>query len=149
MSVEKKWLVNETTVVDQSTGEVVTTSKKFAVKQSVEEFYMTFINFIKPFYELTSGTDIKLLTWMCTQAEYNTGRVLITPDVRREIIELLGVTGQQVSNSISSLKKKNLLIGNRGTYYLNPEIYWKGSMDARKGLIEKYPTLTINFKLEE
>ena len=147
--MEKRFLVNETTTVDTSTGEVLTTSKKFAVRQTVEEFYMTFINFIKPFYELTSGTDIKLLTWMCTKAEYNTGRVLITPDIRKEIVILLGVTAQQISNSITALKNKNLLKGSRGTYYINPEIYWKGSMDARKGLMEQYPKLTINFKLEE
>ena len=70
-------------------------------------------------------------------AEYNTGRVLITSDVRKEICQLLQISTQQVTNSLASLKKIGLIKGERGTYYLNPLVYWKGTNDSRNSLLRE------------
>lgn len=147
--MEKKWLINETTTVDQSTGEVLTTSKKFAVKIDSEEFYMTFVSCIAPLFKLKSAIDIKLLIWLCKEAEFNTGRVLITPEVRIQLLsDLDDISSTQVSKSLASLSKKELIKGTRGTYYINPLIFWKGHIDTRKDYMRNYSNFVINFNLE-
>jgi hypothetical protein len=135
--ITNKYLKNETTTVDEETGEVVTTSKTFAVKVARDEFYMSYISNMMGVFNLKSVVDIKLLTRMCMIAEYNTGRVLITSEVRKETGDLLQVSTQQITNSLYSLKKLGLIKGNRGTYFLNPMVYWKGSNDVRDNLLRE------------
>lgn len=145
--MEKRFLRNETTSVDRETGEIITTSKTFSVKATQDEFYMSYINNMVGFFNLKSAVDIKLITKMCMIAEYNTGRVLITPDVRSEIKQLLNISSQQMTNSIANLKKIGLLKGQRGTYQLNPMVFWKGSNDTRNAFISGGNSLrvTIDF----
>lgn len=147
--MEKKWLINETTTVDQSTGEVLTTSKKFAVKIDSEEFYMTFVSCIAPIFKLKSAIEIKLLIWLCKEAEFNTGRVLITPEIRNELlVELGNIRSTQISKALSALASKQLIKGTRGTYYINPSIFWKGHQDVRKDYMKNCPNFVLNFNLE-
>ena len=133
--MEKKYLKNETTVVDQETGEIITTSKTYAVKSQQDEFYISYINNMVGFFNLKSVVDIKLITKMCMIAEYNTGRVLITREVRAEIKQLLKISSQQMTNSLNSLRKIGLIKGTYGTYFLNPMVYWKGTNDSRNDLL--------------
>ena len=121
--MERKFLKNEVTKVDSETGEIVTTSRTFSVKTNIDEFYFSYINNMMGFFNLKSAIDCKLITKMCMIAEYNTGRVLITPEVRREVCKLLNISTQQITNSLSSLKKIGLIKGERGTYQLNPMVY--------------------------
>lgn len=135
--MDRKYLKNETTVVDTETGEVITTSKTFAIKTQHDEFYMSYINNMVGFFNLKSIVDIKLITKMCMIAEYNTGRVLITREVRNEIKELLRISSQQMTNSLNSLKNIGLIKGSYGTYFLNPMVYWKGTNDSRNNFIRQ------------
>ncbi len=129
--MDRKFLRNETVSVDRETGEIITTSKTFSIKATQDEFYMSYISNMVGFFNLKSAVDIKLITKMCMIAEYNTGRVLITPEVRKDIQELLNISSQQMTNSISNLKKIGLIKGSRGTYHLNPMVFWKGTNDSR------------------
>ena len=141
--MEKKYLKNETTVVDQETGEIITTSRTFGIKTSVDEFYMSYISNMVGFFNLKSAIDCKLITKMCMIADYNTGRVLITPEVRRDILSLLVISSQQMSNSLAALKKIGLIKGSKGTYYLNPMVYWKGTNDSRNSILREESGLRV------
>lgn len=141
-------LKNETVYTDQETGEVIVTSKTFNVKTSQESFYMSFIENMSGFFKLRSAIDIKVLAKVCIIAEYNSGRVLITPVVRKEIIEFLNISTQQLTNSIASLKKNNLITGERGTYYINPKVFWKGNTDVRNSFLKKGGLFSVKIDFE-
>lgn len=141
--MDRKFLRNETVSVDKETGEIITTSKTFSVKVTQDEFYMSYINNMVGFFNLKSAVDIKLITKMCMIAEYNTGRVLVTPEVRKDVQQLLNISSQQMTNSIANLKKIGLIRGSRGTYHLNPMVFWKGTNDSRTAYLREEGGLRV------
>lgn len=115
---------------------------------SQESFYMSFIENMSGFFKLRSAIDIKVLAKVCMIAEYNSGRVLITSVVRKEIIEFLNISTQQLTNSLASLKANNLITGERGTYYINPKVFWKGHSDVRDSFLKKGGLLSVKIDFE-
>ena len=61
--------------VDKDTGEVLSyeSQKTFTQKIDKDKFYITYIDFIAPFFQLKSAKAKDLLIWMCNNAEFNTG----------------------------------------------------------------------------
>lgn len=147
-----KRLINETTIesVDKSTGEVIvqTTSKSYSVKTDVDTFYMSFVEFMQPFFELRSTTDKNLIVRLCTEAEYNTGKVYITTEYRDTLCEFLGIDKTALSKSLKRLKDKGLLFGDRGSYVINPIIFWKGDTKTRDTLLKSKDGLSINIQFK-
>lgn len=141
--IKTKKLKHEQTHVDQETGEIYTTSKTFSVKVNQDEFYMTYIENMAGFFNLKSLVEIKVLTKFCIMAEYNIGRVLLPSGERTKLIEFLGISSQQLSNAIKHLKDNGLLEGDKGTYFINPLVFWKGRNDTRNELL-KSGKLTLN-----
>ena len=140
-------LKNETVNYSKETGEIFTTSKSFSVKIDQDNFYMSYIENMSGFFNLKSAIDIKVLTKFCIIAEFNTGKVVLSPAERKEINEFLGISTQQLTNSISSLKKNNLITGEKGSYIINPIVFWKGNNDTRNDLI-KNKKLSLNIEFE-
>lgn len=136
---------------DRDTGEVTTVTKTFAVRsKNTEEFFITFLSGLNAICELSRPSDIKVLALLCSRAEYNTGRVAITPIDRKEIIEKLGITAQAFSNSVNRLKKGALLQGERGEYKINPQHFWKGTTDERNRLLkEKRIDILLKYRSDE
>lgn len=128
-----------TEMIDKETGEVFTieTAKTWTAKQSVEEFYMTFIDVYSTYFTKLNSVKAKdILTWMCMHAEFNTGRVLITPLIRQEICDKLEISSPALSNQLKLLKALKFIDGSKGTYYINPEIFWKGELSVRNKLLQ-------------
>ena len=144
--LKNKRLVNETTTVDRTTGEIVTTSKTFNIKVVGEEFYMTFVPNMASFYEIKSLVDSKVLAKFGEYATFITGEVLLPPSKRAKIASDLKISVQQVTNSILNLKKLGLISGSRGAYELNPFVWWKGTTEARNNLLKNHSLeLTVKF----
>lgn len=146
-------LKNVTETVDTTTGEVITTSKSYTIKSTTPEFYMTFINAVAPIYQITRITDRHVLNKLCELSEYNTGRVKLTPAIRKELLTALGQKGKamstsQLSNSLSRLIKANLISGSSGDYLVNPSIFWKGTNAMRERLLEKEGSLPITIEFQ-
>lgn len=131
-------------ILDRSTDEIVevTTQKTYSIKVDSEKFFMTFIETIAPMYKLKSITDLKLMIKFCTVAEFNTGQIVISPALRRKICQELEISTNMFSMALKSLNSKNLIYGEKGTYYINPQLHWKGTMDARNQIMK---TLEITF----
>jgi hypothetical protein len=147
-----KKLINQTTQssINAETGELieVTVEKSYSIKNvNVDNFYMTFIENMSGYFKLKSAIDIKVLTKFCCMAEFNTGVVNLTTKLRQETCELLQITTQQLTNSISKLKTKGFLTGEKGTYTVNPKVFWKGTTQEREKLL-KSGTLTFNISIE-
>jgi hypothetical protein len=134
--VKNKKLKHEQTHVDTETGEIVTTSKTFNIKVNQDEFYMVYIENMAGFFNLKSVVEMKVLTKFCMMADFNTGRVLLPSGLRTQLVEFLDISSQQLSNAIKKLKENELLDGDKGTYYINPIVFWKGNNETRNTLLK-------------
>lgn len=146
--IKNRKLKHEQTHVDTETGEVITTSKTFNVKVNQDEFYMVYIENMAGFFNLKSAVEIKILTKFCIMADFNTGRVLLPSSLRNDLLQFLGISSQQLTNAIRHLKDNGLLEGEKGVYYINPMIFWKGSNEVRSNLL-KTGKLTLNVEFEK
>lgn len=151
MGKNKKWNQN-TTVVEQlnpETGEkeVIATKKTWSSSFKKDKFYMTFIEFVSPWYELKSDTAKSLLAKMCELAEYNTGMVKLTTAVRQEICKSLSISPNTLTNNLSLLKSKNLIKGDKGDFIINAQIFWKGDAESREKLLNT-PAFRVIFELD-
>lgn len=131
-------LKNEEIRVDQNTGEVLTVTKSYSVKTTSENFFMTFISSLASFYKITSITDVKVLTFLCTNANFNSGHVSLTAAKRKELIDELKLNNRQtVTNSLKRLKGLGLIAGDNGEYDIDPRVFWKGSTDERDKILRR------------
>ena len=134
-------LMNEETVsqVDRLTGEVVdiVVRKRYSIPVKTDEFFMTFVQFMGPFYEIRYADDFKVLGKMCCWAQMNTGEVDLTSMKRKKMMEELVMTKEQISRSLRRLKDLELISGDGGSYEISHEIFWKGGTDERAAVSKK------------
>lgn len=136
--------------VNCETGEVLQyeSTKTYKEKVDSEKFYMVFFDHFHPFQSLKrSAVNNNLLCELCKLAEFNTGIVHMTPKVRLDICNLLGISKSQLCNSLKALKDDNLISANKGDYKLNPQIFWKGDQKIRKEELLKNKELKITYEL--
>lgn len=125
-------------IVDTSTGEVLTFENQKVYTETIdsEHFYMTYLEYIAPLYELKSGIALLVLTWLCEHAQFNTGKVDIPAARREELCSKLGICNNALTNNLKKLKSLNLISGEKGSYQINPQIFWKGDAKSRNDLLE-------------
>lgn len=138
-------------IVDTKTGEMTTLKKTFSVKSKTkEEFFMVFLSGLNAICSLSRPSDIKILACLCERAEYNTGKVRLTPEDRQLIMDKLGIKPQAFSNSLARLRAANLVTGNRGDYEVNPQHFWKGETNERERLLKSRSIdLLLNYRHDE
>lgn len=144
--------VVSTTKIDYSTGEITEDIqvKNFTVQTTTDKFYMTFIDFAAPLFDLKQGLDKALIAKLCCMAEFNTGIVKLTTQDRSDICKFLGISKQQLTNSLGRIKKLNLLSGSNGNFLINPKIFWKGDMKSRsEALKDNQIKMVFNFTAEK
>ena len=143
-------LKNEISVLDPISGHYTTTSKSFNIKvKNSEDFYFTFLSYLKPSLKIKSVRDIHVLTKLCMSMEFNTNRVMLPSFKRKEICSELNIQNTHLSNSIHNLKVLGIVAGEGGSYELNPFIVWKGHTDARDSLLKKDGLeIKLKFKVE-
>lgn len=135
--MEKYQQITQTQTVDVNTGEILQyeTQKTYTRKIESESFYMTFIDYIAPLFNLKSDAAKNVLNWMCCHAEYNTGKVQLTTNQRDLACEELGMKSNSLSNHLKKLKDLKLIDGDRGDFIINPQIFWKGDTVTRNKLL--------------
>ena len=135
-------------IVDRETGEILTaeTSKVFTKKITDDNFYMTFIDYVSPYFKLPPNA-MKVLTWMCKNAEFNTGKVTLASKTRDQLAKDTGISPTTITSNLSTLKKAKLISGERGEFIINPQIFWKGELRARREIL-KDANLKITFSIE-
>jgi hypothetical protein len=135
-------------IVDVTTGGVVKvdTQKTFTEKVSPESFYMTFIGYMSPLFNLHSDVARSILDWMCMRAEYNSGVVDLSASKRQKMCQDLSITSNQVTNNLRKLKELGLITGDKGEFTINPEIFWKGDTKTRQQVLEG-KSLKVSFEI--
>lgn len=129
-----KGTMSTTEVVDSATGEIITVEneKTYSFEVNKDEFYMTYIDFIAPFFNLKSAVAKSLMVALCMKSDFNDGRVYLVGDNRAEIAKLASIPETNLSKYLKELVDNNLIAKlSRGTYRINPQIFWKGENKAR------------------
>ena len=141
----KRTTVKET--FDLNTGELTKIEKSYSIKSKDEEaFFMVFDGSINGMIE-NSSTDISLMFILCSMIEYNESMVVLSPETRNRLMSDLKVGKQALSNSLSRLKKKKFIYGNRNDYTVNPFLFWRGTTNGRRAFIKKNSSkLNLMFK---
>lgn len=113
--------------VDYTTGELIETqietSKTFTKKIDKDKFFMTFVDFISPLYQLKSDTAKSVLSIMCCMAEYNTGKVTLSTAKRNDICNELKISPNTLTNCLKNLKDLKIIEGEKGEFEINPAIH--------------------------
>lgn len=130
-----KYLTKQTIVerVDPKTGEIteLETTKDFKISVKPENFYMVFLNKIAALYGITAMSDMKVMMTMCELAEYNTGTVRMSKNIREVIAQKANVNPTNISKHIKKLQTIGLVTEINKDYLINPEIFWKGTLRTR------------------
>lgn len=139
----------EKTIIDSQTGEVLqtTSQRTFTTHIKTEEFYMTFIDYVAPLYELKSNSLKTLLIYLCEHAEFNTGKVSLTTAARKIACTYLNISNNTLTNYLKKLKDSKLINGQDGEFIINPQIFWKGDTKSRAQLLES-ENIRITFNIE-
>ena len=86
-----------------------TISKEFTQKVDQDKFYMTFIDYVKWIYGLTTITTLKVLYKLLEIAEYNTGELSLSPGKRQEIMEEIGIKKSAFTQALNQLVESGAL----------------------------------------
>ena len=148
----KKRFKNErvTSFVDKNTGELIESvhEKSFSLDVSQDTFYITFIRLSAS--ELTS-MEIRVLSWLCENAEYNTGICDFSKNKRAKMMaELVIETSSYISNILKKLSDGGYIKKDGSEFMINPAYFWKGQLKERNQAIksDKFK-MVFNVKIEE
>lgn len=147
----KKIFNSITTETNKETGESTEIEKSVSVSTGGgDKFFMTFIENLSSFYNISCLTDVKVLASLCSMVEYNSYQVFMPRARRREIMDSLSINTQTMTNSLTRLKTVGLISGSDGMYEINPNVFWKGSTKERdKILRDKGIEIKIKFRIED
>jgi hypothetical protein len=145
--MEIKDLENKATFKNWGVDEVVDFEKVKSLRTKVSEdtFYMTFIDYISPYFNLKSDNARKILVWMCNHAEWNTGKVSLTTALRTQMAEEIDICPNTITNNLKKLKDAKLINGEKGEFQINPQVFWKGELAVRRQML-KDKELQITFQ---
>lgn len=139
------------TETNKETGDVTEVEKSVTVSTGGgDKFFMTFIENLSSFYNISCLTDVKVLAKMCSMVEYNTYQVFMPTARRKDIMVSLSINTQTMTNALTRLKGVGMISGSDGMYEINPNVFWKGSTKERDRLLKtKGIEIKIKFKLED
>jgi len=113
-----------------------TETQYYSIPFKGDEFYMTYYKYMAPLFRIKSLQDVKVL-WQLTQyAEFSTGVVVLSPERRRHIASITGVSVNNLPKHLKSLSNLGLIYGVRNDYVLSPVVFWRGSNKDRSDFIE-------------
>lgn len=137
---DKKFLMKETKCehVDPETGEVHScTSKKELVKIEVEQFFFTYSQQLLALYKTSAFNATSKVLWKLLEiAEWNTGKVYMNIERRKEIMDECSISRASFDRAIKELADLKIIKKEKTTYLIDPVIFWKGDRASRERLIK-------------
>ena len=135
----KGFVSSSTRTVTDENGivRVRTELKQFVYKSEEDSFYSVFLSYVKWMFSLSSAVAIKVLLYMLSIAEFNTGRVSLTTGVRISMMEEIGITPPSLSRAIRELVNVTAISRDyhtdrvtgelklrKGEFIINPQMFW-------------------------
>ena len=130
---------------DPETGEILEYSECIEVtRDDTEPFFLTYSRQIlalygKHVFNVTTNVFYKLLEY----AEYNTGKVYMNSNRIKEIMKICSISKASYYRAINELIEAGLISGDKNTYTIAENMFWKGDRRAREEL--KNARLKVSF----
>ncbi len=123
--------------VDEDTGEIKnSTAYMEIVPVEVEPFFFTFSRQLMALYGKPVFNAATKILWKFQEyAEYNTGKVYMNSQRVNEIMQACNISKPSYYRAIKDLEEAGILKGDKSTYTINSNIFWKGDAKTRKELI--------------
>jgi DNA-binding transcriptional MocR family regulator len=77
----------------------------------------------------------KVLYKLLEFAEFNTGKVYMTPERVDELLNICGISRASYHRAINELIKRGVISKNKGTYTIAENMFWKGDRKVRDDII--------------
>lgn len=146
--MSSKFLYEETEYqhTDTDTGEITGyTSKKELVKIEVEPFFFTYSKQILALYGMSVFNATTKVLWKLMEiAEWNTGKVFMNPERRKEIMDICGISRASFDRAIRELTDVGIVEKRGQTYTIDSMMFWKGDRASREKII-KEAKLKVSF----
>lgn len=113
-----------------------TVTQEYKTAVNTDNFFMVFFENMGSFLGLKRMSDARLIACMCKLADFDTGRVLLTKEIREQLCKDCQVQYSNLSRSLTRLVSAGLLTGGKGTYTINPNIFWKGTTKSRTEILK-------------
>jgi len=137
--------VFERSEYNTETGEIIKSVSIVKKVTNVEHFVQTYCDDLGTLLKCTKG-QIDLLVAIINSKfmEFDSNEVILNSNRRNIISEKTGLSLSSIYNLTNGLKKKNILVEDKGRLYLNPKLFFYGSELARQKMSKKFTeTLTI------
>lgn len=136
--------VKEKELVDKVTGEVISTTIENIVKQKFvngnDRFFMLFSNTLEIMKELDKVSLLVLLYFGIEATEVDL-KFTATKFYKKKASLKLGMAYSTVVNAIQRLYRSDVIRRvDNGIYIINPEYFWKGTMNKRPVSYGEYLT---------
>jgi predicted transcriptional regulator len=146
--MSSKFLMSQTECqqVDPSSGEVINyTNKKELIKVDVEPFFFTYSKQILALYGMSVFNATTKVLWKLMEiAEWNTGKVFMNPERRKEIMQICSISRASFDRAIKELADVGIIKRGGSTYTIDGLMFWKGDRAGREKII-KEAKLKVSF----
>lgn len=128
--------------------------KVVEIDTASDPFYITFLNCVGWMYNIRGNVALNVMASLMEQAEFNTGIVSLSPASRRRIKESVGISDSALSRALNVLverkaiaktqypdKETGELRESKGEYIINPEMFWKGDLKKRTGMVISFRSI--------
>lgn len=148
MYMAKRFLYKSETVTHTSPDGIEHTQEtKELIQLESEPFYIVYTRYIKWIYGINSGKTLAVLMRLLDMMEFNTGIVDVSRTNRQILITELDLSQSSLTQCLNRLIEKEALYKRsiidkrtgevrelKGSYQVNPIMFWKGSLKERKAL---------------
>lgn len=136
----------ETThVINKDDGEILRSEIITRKRISAEKFVQLYLDDFGGLMNVKGDSEYKVLLWIAKSMNFETNEVVLTLAIKKRIAIETGLQVTTLSNTISSLYQKQLIIRVDSTIYmLNPKFFFKGRVEDRMVLVR-----TMQYYIQE
>lgn len=146
--MSSKFLMSQTECqqVDPNSGEILNyINKKELVKVEIEPFFFTYSKQILALYGMSVFNATTKVLWKLMEiAEWNTGKVFMNPERRKEIMQICSISRASFDRAIKELADVGIIKREGTTYTIDGMMFWKGDRAGREKII-KEAKLKVSF----
>lgn len=131
-----KKFVNCKERIDHQTGETIVTEMNYIKKVDSDNFIMVYLSDMSSLFSIKGEIEQFILTWMWANTGWNNSPVAIDKFIKEDLSSTHGVKPQSISDALTRLVAKGLIIKNRRLFYsLNPKYFFKGDKKEREQML--------------
>lgn len=131
-------LSQETKIVINEDGEVKRTEMTTIRRVTKDTFMQVYLDDFASLMKIREGAEYKTVLWIGREMKKSTNQIILVKANKQSMANEIGVTYRTLDNAISALVKKGVLeIVDRSVYRLNPQYFFKGSIDERRTLLKR------------